>query len=129
MEAIKNIKFWILVGWNLPSVFIHEFMHALVAFLTGRGISSISIKIEKKSYVIDGTCNFSASHNKYKDIAIVLAPILTLILSVTFMFFNLEVFAISTLYFISTIGFTLPSDVDIEHAKRSLSNAYWRITE
>lgn len=129
MKAIKNIKFWVLIGWNIPAVFVHEFMHFFAALVLGRGISSISIKVEKKNYILDGTCYFSASHNKYKDIIITMAPIITLPISIMMMIVNVEVFALVTVYFISTISFTFPSNEDMESAEKSYNNPYWRITK
>lgn len=125
LKSIKNIYLIVKVIYVFPAVFTHELFHAISSFIMGFQFNKIEIKISKDKG-LDATCHGYSFFDK-RDIIRSLSPFIIPVITIGLMFINLPVFFLIFIYEISVYKFILPSPQDIEYAKKSLNNPYWRI--
>ena len=125
---MKVIKFYLKVGWNFPILIIHELAHAFMVFILKGGFSKISFHVSYKRGIIEGVCIRSAFLDK-RDALVSYAPVIVPIITLLLMFTNPLIFGLIFLYQWSTIKILMPSNQDLESARKTLINPFWMVTE
>lgn len=125
---MKAIRFYLGVIWNFPTLIMHELAHAFVSFILGGGLSKITFEVSIDKNKIEGTCAGRRFLSK-KDALVSWAPVIVPIITLALMFVNSEVFGLIFVYQLSTINLLMPSDQDLESAKKTLVDPFWSLTE
>jgi len=121
---IKLLLKYFYSWYTLPMVYLHEYSHAIMAFITGIEIKKIKIYKNKKDLIYNGYVSFKYKKYGWRWFLVIYAPLL-LTIPIFLMFFN-TFFLCFGLYILTTIIYydnhiiwmVLPSKMDIFYIKK-----------